>query len=156
MPKQSAGLLMYRQTAGQLEYLLVHPGGPLWKNKDHGAWTIPKGEPQPGEELLAAAQREVREEIGFLPTGEFLPLAAIKQKGGKIVRAWAVRADWNPAELKSNTFEIEWPPRSGKFQAFPEVDRAEFFGIEMARVKINTAQAPFLDQLALELKKRKH
>src|SRR5690349_9023627 len=137
MPKESAGLLIYRRHGEQREYLLVHPGGPLWKNKDAGAWTIPKGEIQPGEDPLAAAQRETREELGLCPTGEFIPLAPIKQKAGKIVRAWAVHADLDTAQFKSNTFQIEWPPRSGRTQDFPEIDCAAYFGLALARIKIN-------------------
>lgn len=148
MPKESAGLILCRERGDNLECLLVHPGGPLWKNKDAGAWTIPKGEIQPGEDPLAAALREVSEELGFRPEGEFHALAPIRQKAGKIVRAWALWADWDTTQLKSNTFSIEWPPRSGKIQDFPEVDRAEYFPLSEAKVRINAAQAPLLDQVA--------
>src|SRR5215475_2400350 len=116
MPKQSAGLLMFRRGRGELQVLLVHPGGPFWKNKDLGSWTIPKGEIAPGEDPLTTAQREFSEELGVEPRGTFVPLAPIKQKGGKMVRAWAIEGDWDTAQLKSNTFKLEWPPRSGNFQ----------------------------------------
>jgi len=147
MAKESAGLLFYRKHHGNLEFLLVHPGGPFWKNKDSGAWTIPKGEIQPGEDPLAAAQREFAEELGFKPGGTFIALTPVKQKAGKVVRAWAIEGEWNPAQLKSNTFSLEWPPRSGKFQEFPEVDQAAFFDLQLARTKINPAQIPLLEEL---------
>lgn len=146
MSKTSVGLLMYRQ-AGELQALLVHPGGPFWKNKDAGAWTIPKGELETGEEMLAAARREFREETGLAPTEPFLPLGEIKQKGGKIVHAWAFEGDCDPAQIKSNTFSMEWPPKSGRQQEFPEVDCAEFFTISQARDKIIAAQIPLLERL---------
>lgn len=137
-----------------VEFLLVHPGGPFWKNKDAGAWTIPKGEVQPGEDLLIRAQTEFEEEIGITPSGNFVPIGSIKQKGGKTVHAWAFEGDLpHDFELKSNTFEIEWPPRSGKFKEFPEVDRAEFFPEEIARRKINPAQIAFLERLIESLAK---
>ncbi len=148
MPRISAGLLMYRTTPGGLEVFLVHPGGPYFKNKDHGSWTIPKGEPEPEEDLLAAAQREFREETGLLPSGPFLPLTAIKQAGGKVVQAWAFAGDCDPQAIVSNTFSLEWPPKSGRLAEFPEIDRAEFFDLEAARLKINPAQRPLLDELA--------
>lgn len=154
MPKQSAGLLLYRRCEGALQFLLVHPGGPLWKNKDDGAWSIPKGELQPGEEPLLAAQREVSEELGFCPDGNFIELTPIMQKAGKVVRAWAVEADWDPVKLKSNSFTLQWPPRSGKLQEFPEVDRAEYFEMSTARIKINPAQVPLLEELDRKLKAR--
>lgn len=142
---------MFRRTNNSLEYLLVHPGGPFWKNKDDGAWTIPKGEATDGEDLLTRAQIEFEEEIGIKPSGNFLSLGSIKQKGGKTVHAWAFEGDLPESfELRSNTFQLEWPPRSGKFKDFPEVDRAEFFSEEIARCKINPAQIPFLDQLRAE------
>ena len=142
----SAGLLMFRRKNNSLEFLLVHPGGPFWKNKDKGAWTIPKGEAAPGEDLLARALIEFEEELGTKPSGHFTSLGSIKQKGGKTVYAWTLEGDLpQPFELRSNTFEIEWPPRSGKFQEFPEIDRAEFFLDEISRQKINPAQVPFLD-----------
>lgn len=148
MAKESAGLLIYRKDHQQLEFLLVHPGGPLWKNKDLGAWTIPKGEIRSGEEPLAAARRECEEELGFRAEGDFIRLDPIRQKAGKIVHAWAVEAGWDPSHLKSNTFSLEWPPRSGKWRECPEVDRAEFFGLEVAESKINPAQIPLLAELA--------
>jgi predicted NUDIX family NTP pyrophosphohydrolase len=113
-----------------------------------GSWTIPKGEIAPGEDPLTTAQREFSEELGFEPQGVFVPLVAIKQKAGKVVRAWAVEGDWDTRQLKSNTFKMEWPPRSGKLQEFPEVDRAEFFDLQVARVKVNPAQIAFLDELS--------
>ena len=137
---------MYRWRDGRLEFLLVHPGGPFWAKKDQGAWTIPKGEIQTGEELLAAAKREFQEELGLAPTGEFIELEPIKQKSGKIVHAWAFEGDCDPGALKSNTFSLEWPQRSGRTMEFPEVDRAEFFPFEMAAQKINPAQISFLEQ----------
>ena len=148
MPAVSAGLLMFRRSPNGLQVLLVHPGGPFWKNKDAGAWTIPKGLANEGEDLLAAARREFEEETGFKPAGEFIALAPIKQKSGKLVHAWAVEGDIDPSKIRSNTFEMEWPPKSGKRVTFPEVDRAEFFDLETARGRINPAQADLLDQLA--------
>jgi len=146
MGKVSAGLVMYRVRAGGVEVLLVHPGGPFWQNKDSGAWTIPKGEVGKGEDLLAAARREFCEELGVEAAGEFTALSPVKQKGGKVIHAWAFEGELDPAKAKSNTFEIEWPPRSGKRVAFPEVDRAAFFDLATAREKINPAQAKFLDE----------
>ena len=131
-----------------MEFLLVHPGGPFWKNKDAGAWTIPKGEIQSGEAPLAAAQREFAEEMGFLPQGEFLPLTPVKQKAGKLIHAWAVAGDCDTLTFKSNTFTIEWPPRSGRRQEFPEIDRAAFFNLAKAKEKINPAQLKLLEELA--------
>jgi predicted NUDIX family NTP pyrophosphohydrolase len=147
MAKKSAGLLLYRQGAEGPEVLLVHPGGPLWARKDDGAWSIPKGEFADGEDPLRAAQREFEEETGTLPNGEFIPLDPLKQPGGKLVYAWAVGADFDPATLQSNTFSMEWPPRSGRRTDFPEVDRAAWFGMDEARRKILKGQAGFLDQL---------
>ena len=138
---------MYRRTPDGLQVLLVHPGGPFWKHKDEGAWSIPKGEVCEGEELLACAQREFQEETGFVPSGNFLPLKPIKQKSGKIVHAWAFEGDGDPSAIRSNTFTIEWPPKSGKHIRIPEVDRADFFDMNLARQKINPAQAAFIDQL---------
>ena len=144
----SAGLLMFRRKNNSLEFLLVHPGGPFWKNKDDGAWTIPKGEVAENEDLLTRARIEFEEELGIKPAGDFIPLGSIKQKGGKTVHAWAFESDLpEPFELRSNTFQLEWPPRSGKFSEFPEVDRAEFFSDEVAGRKINPAQVPFFDRL---------
>jgi predicted NUDIX family NTP pyrophosphohydrolase len=143
---KSAGLLLFRETAG-LEVLLVHPGGPFWAKKDDGAWSIPKGEFAEGEEPLHAAKREFEEETGIPAVGDFIALEPLKQPSGKLVFAWAVRADFDPSRLKSNTFSLEWPPKSGRQQEFPEVDRAEWFNVEAARRKILKGQAPFLDQL---------
>ena len=147
MPKTSAGLLLYRIHNCALEFLLVHPGGPFWKYKDAGAWTIPKGEIDDNEEPLTAAIREFEEEIGFEPTGPFVELTPVKQKGGKIVQAWAFAGDCDPTQIKSNTFSMEWPPKSGKQAEFPEVDRAEFFSVEAAKTKINPGQIPLLEEL---------
>src|SRR5205807_869268 len=144
----SAGLLMFRRKNNSLEFLLVHPGGPFWKNKDDGAWTIPKGEAGPNEDLLARAQIEFQEELGIRPSGDWIPIGSIKQKAGKTVHAWAFEGDLPQSfELKCNTFEIEWPPRSGKMKEFPEIDRARFFPEEIARRKINPAQVAFLDRI---------
>jgi predicted NUDIX family NTP pyrophosphohydrolase len=148
MPKISAGLLMYRRRAGGVEVLLVHPGGPFWRNKDAGAWTIPKGEPAVGEELLEAAKREFEEETGVAPVGDCAPLPPVKQKGGKVIHAWAIEGDLDPAQIRSNTFEMEWPPRSGRRAAFPEIDRAGFFSLDQARLKMNSGQVALLDALA--------
>lgn len=147
MPKVSAGLLMYRMRGAELEFLLAHPGGPFWKKRDAGAWTIPKGEIRSGEEPLAAARREFEEEIGFNPKGEFIELTPVTQKGGKIVHAWAFEGELDAASIRSNTFQMEWPPRSGKFQTCPEVDQACFFKMTEAKRKINAAQVAFLEEL---------
>src|SRR5262245_23682959 len=152
MPRISAGLLLYRSGAAGLEVLLVHPGGPFWAGKDLGAWSIPKGEVEEGEELLAVAYRELAEETGFSAEGPTLALGQVKQKSGKIVHAWGVRGDADPAALRSNTFELEWPPKSGQHQAFPEVDRAEWFGLDEARRRINPAQAKLVDRLEAKLR----
>ena len=147
MPKTSAGILMYRLRLGKPQVLLVHPGGPFWRNKDEGAWSIPKGEVAEGEDLLAAARREFAEELGHTPSGTFVPLTPIKQKSGKVVHAWAVAGDLDTVSIKSNTFTMEWPPGSKKQAEFPEVDRAEFFDLEVAKKKINAAQAALLVEL---------
>lgn len=147
MPRISAGILLYRPGKTGLEVLLVHPGGPFWKNKDEGAWTIPKGEVAPNEELEATARREFAEELGSLPPADVTPLQPVKQKGGKLVHAFAAKGDLDARAFKSNTFTVEWPPRSGKFATFPEVDRTEWFSMETARLKINAAQTAFLDEL---------
>lgn len=149
--KQSAGLLLYRFQNKQLKVLLVHPGGPFWKNKDAGAWSIPKGEFTGEEDALAAAKREVQEELGQSFNGSFTALNPVKLKTGKIVFAWALEADFDPEKLVSNTFEMEWPPRSGKKITIPEVDRAAWLSPEEAKGKINPAQADFIDQLLLFL-----
>jgi predicted NUDIX family NTP pyrophosphohydrolase len=154
MPKQSAGLLIFRGGAGTLEVLLVHPGGPFWSRKDAGAWSIPKGEFGDDEAPLEAAQREFEEETGQSVAGEFIPLQPVRQPSGKIVHAWAVRADFDPEQLRSNTFTMEWPPRSGQFRDFPEVDRATWFGLDEARAKIQPGQIPLLDQLRDRLQAR--
>lgn len=142
---------MYRLPGPGLEILLVHPGGPFWRNKDLGAWSIPKGEHGEDEDPLAVALREFEEETGTRPGGEPVELGAIRQKGGKIVRAWALEGDLDPEAIQSNTFTIEWPPGSGKAAEFPEVDRAAWFGVEEARGKINPAQVALIDQLVERL-----
>lgn len=147
MSRVSAGLLLYRIDDGNLQVLLAHPGGPFFKNKDDGVWSIPKGEIEPDEDFLAAAQREFEEETGVKPTGPFVALTPVKQKGGKVVHAWAFEGDCDPSAIVSNTFTMEWPPKSGKQTAFPEIDRAEFFDLETARRKINAAQAGLIDEL---------
>ena len=152
MANTSAGLLMYRVRGDVIEVLLVHPGGPFWRKKDEGAWSIPKGEVEPGEELLATARREFHEELGLEAAGNFIPLTPIRQKGGKVVHAWAFEGDCDPAAIRSNTFTMEWPPKSGRAMEFPEVDKAAFFDLEAARRKINPAQAALLDQLDRLLK----
>lgn len=139
---------MYRVQRGQLEVFLVHPGGPFWAKKDHGSWSIPKGEFSPDEDPLAAAQREFEEETGCLANGPFIPLAAITQRGGKQVHAWAVEGDCDPAQVRSNTFTLEWPPKSGRQQEFPEVDRAEWFSVPVALEKILPGQRDFVIELA--------
>jgi predicted NUDIX family NTP pyrophosphohydrolase len=147
MSKVSAGLLMYRRREGVLEVFLVHPGGPFWARKDAGAWSIPKGEIDRTEEPLAVARREFVEETGFPAEGDVQPLAPITQAGGKVVQAWAFEGDADPAKLRSNTFSIAWPPRSGRQTSFPEVDRAAWFRPDVAREKINPAQVALLDEL---------
>ena len=153
--RESAGLLMYRRRppAAAIEVLAVHPGGPFFAAKDDGAWTIPKGEIDPGEAPLASAVREFEEETGFATAGAKLDLGSVKQANGKLVRAWAFEGDCDPAGLRSNSFELEWPPRSGRRQSFPEVDRAAFFDPATARRKLNPAQAAFVDRL-IELLER--
>lgn len=147
MPKTSAGLLLVRETSGTLEVLLVHPGGPFWSRKDEGAWSIPKGELEEGEDPLAVARREFEEETGAPAPGEAVPLGSLRQSGGKVVHAWAVRGDFDPQLLRSNTFLLEWPPKSGRMQEFPEVDRAGWFPLDVAKRKILRGQAGFLDRL---------
>jgi predicted NUDIX family NTP pyrophosphohydrolase len=154
MPKLSAGLLMYRMRDGRAEVLLVHPGGPFWAKKDQGAWSIPKGEVEPGEDPFSTAKREFEEELGFEAQGEFTKLEMVKQKGGKTVQAWVFEGNCDPASIHSNTFVMEWPPRSGKAREFPEIDRAEFFGIEEAKRRINAAQTELLSELEQLLKSR--
>ena len=146
--RRSAGILLYRGQGEELEVLLVHPGGPAWAHRDLGAWSVPKGEHLDGEDALAAARREFEEELGTAPPeGEARDLGEIRQKSGKRVRAWAIAGDLDTAEIHSNTFMFEWPPRTGKMIEIPEVDRAEWFGIEAAREKINVGQVPLLDRL---------
>jgi predicted NUDIX family NTP pyrophosphohydrolase len=146
--RQSAGILLYRKASDRLEVLLVHPGGPFWARKDLGAWTIPKGEHEEGEDPEQAARREFAEETGAsLGSAELLPLGEIKQKGGKLVRAFAAQGDFDPDALLSNTFELEWPPRSGRRIEVPEVDRAEWFDLEEASKRMFEAQRPFLARL---------
>jgi len=147
MPSQSAGIVAFRRRHGRIEVLLVHPGGPFWRNKDLGAWSIPKGEYDVGEEAEATARREFREELGIELTQDLLPLGEIRQRGGKVVKAFAVETDVEAENIRSNIFEIEWPPRSGRRQAFPEINRAEWFELAAARSKINEAQRRLLDQL---------
>jgi len=152
MSKRSAGLLVYREaSSGSLEVFLVHPGGPFWKNKDEGAWSIPKGEFTDEEDPLTSAKREFREETGFDIDGAFEPLQPVKQAGGKTVYAWAVKGDLDAAAVRSNRFALEWPPGSGKVREFPEVDRGAWFGLDVARHKVVKGQVDLLDQLALRL-----
>ena len=147
MPKHSAGLLMYRYRDGVLEVFLVHPGGPFWAKKDLGAWSLPKGEFDPGEDALAAARREFQEETGLPGVGTFLPLTSIKQPSGKLIQAWAFEGDCDPKAVQSNTFTMEWPPRSGSLQNFPEIDRAGWFTLKEAKDKISKGQVGFLEEL---------
>ena len=149
MPPLSAGLLLYRTREGTREVLLAHPGGPFWANRDDGAWSIPKGEVDEGEDPYAAARREFAEELGAMPPdGDPIPLGEVRLKSRKTVVAWALEGDFDPSQLVSMTFETEWPPRSGRRQTFPEVDRAAWFDLETARVKVNAGQVPLLDALA--------
>jgi predicted NUDIX family NTP pyrophosphohydrolase len=149
VPKLSAGLLVYRRTGGELEVLLVHPGGPFWAKKDDGAWSVPKGEYEPNEDPLGVALREFEEEIGAEPPDHAtaVSLGELRQPSGKVVTAWAVEGDLDVSEVRSNTFEMEWPPRSGRTQELPEVDRAGWFGLEEARRKLLRGQVGFLDRL---------
>jgi predicted NUDIX family NTP pyrophosphohydrolase len=151
MAKHSAGLVMYRRARGELEMLLVHLGGPFWRNKDAGAWFVPKGEIESGEEPLDAARREFAEETGWTARGPFLALGSVKHKGGKLVTAWAFAGDEDPASIRSATFELEWPPRSGARRQFPEVDRAAFFTLAAAREKAHAAEYELLERLAASL-----
>jgi predicted NUDIX family NTP pyrophosphohydrolase len=144
---QSAGLLLFRGRATHLEVLLGHPGGPFWQSKDDGAWSIPKGLIGAGEAPLSAARREFAEETGHEPEGVFLPLGEARQAGGKVVQAWAIEGDWDPALIRSNTFEMEWSPRSGRLRAFPEIDQAAWFAVADARRKILRGQVIFVDRL---------
>ena len=147
MPKESAGILMYKRQGDNVLVLLAHPGGPFWRNRDEGAWTIPKGEPGTNESASEAARREFEEELGISVTAALQPLGRIRQQGGKWVEAFAVEGDFDPAGLHSNTFEIEWPPRSGRMASFPEVDRALWLPLALARRKILPSQEALLDRL---------
>lgn len=147
MPKISAGLIMFRRRNNNIEVLLVHPGGPLWTNKDIAGWSIPKGLIDNGEAPLEAAQREFEEETGITASGEFLPLKSVTYPGGKVVQAWLFEGDCDPSVIKSNDFSMEWPPGSGHFHDYPEVDRAAWFGIEEAKLKIHKGQAPLLNEV---------
>jgi predicted NUDIX family NTP pyrophosphohydrolase len=151
MAKQSAGILLYRKTGSDLQVFLVHPGGPFFKNKDAGAWSIPKGEFLDDEDPLSAAKREFHEETGQTVDGEFILLDPVVLKSGKIVHAWAIEGDIDEKIIYSNTFEMEWPPKSGKKQSFPEIDRAEWFGVEEAKIKINGAQVELINSLLAHL-----
>lgn len=146
-PRVSAGLLMYRFQDGQLQVLLAHPGGPYFKNKDAGAWSIPKGEVEADEDFLTAARREFQEELHIIPTGPFIPLTPIRQLGGKIVHAWGFQGDCDPGAIVSNTFQLEWPPRSGHAVEFPEIDRAAFLDVATAKAKIIARQVPLIEEL---------
>jgi predicted NUDIX family NTP pyrophosphohydrolase len=148
--KVSAGILLHRRRAGALEVFLVHPGGPFWAKKNLGAWSLPKGEVEEGEDPRDAALREFTEETGFAAEGELRALRPVRQPSGKTIHAWAVEGDCDPAELRSSTFAMEWPPRSGKKQEFPEVDRGAWFAIEEARRRILAGQIAFLDELTAE------
>jgi predicted NUDIX family NTP pyrophosphohydrolase len=147
MARTSAGLLLFRKRTAGMEVFLVHPGGPFWRGKDLGAWSIPKGEIDAGEDPLAAARRELTEETGVAVEGDFIALAPVRQKGGKIVVAWAIEADCDASAITSISFSMEWPPKSGKLHDFPEVDKAAWFALPEARKRINSAQAAFLDEL---------
>jgi len=147
MPKQSAGILLFRRKDDQLQVFLVHPGGPFFKNKDQGVWSIPKGEFLDGEEAFDAAKREFSEETGLTINGDFIPLNPVILKSGKKVYAWALEGDADHENIVSNLFEIEWPPKSGKKQSFPEIDRASWFDSETAKQKINVGQIAFVDQI---------
>jgi predicted NUDIX family NTP pyrophosphohydrolase len=153
MPRRSAGILLHRERGGEVEVLLVHPGGPMWARRDAGAWSIPKGEHEPAEDPEAAARREFEEELGTAaPLGEATDLGEIRQKSGKLVRAWSLEGDLDAAHITSNTLQLEWPPRSGKRIEIPEVDRAEWFPLKIAREKINPAQAELLDRLEVRVR----
>ena len=156
MPQVSAGLLLYRRRGESLEVFLVHPGGPLWARKDLGVWSIPKGLVDQNENALDAAKREFHEETGFTASGEFILLTPVKLKSGKVVQAWTVEADCDAAAARSNTFSMEWPPRSGIQREFPEVDRAAWFALEEAKTKITQGQAALLEELQKTLQKRTH
>jgi len=150
MPKRSAGLLLFRRSA-HLELFLVHPGGPFWARKDDGAWSLPKGEYTDAEDPLEAARREFQEETGISVDGDFLPLGELRQPGGKLITAWALEKDVDPALVKSDSFSMEWPPKSGKTQQFPEVDRAAWFPVSQAGAKVLKGQLAFINRLAQKL-----
>jgi predicted NUDIX family NTP pyrophosphohydrolase len=150
---RSAGILLYRVREGRLEVLLGHPGGPYWAKRDEGAWGIPKGAVEPGEDTLAAARREFQEEMGFEAVGEVHPLEPLRQPSGKVVHAWAVEGDCDACTVRSNEFLMEWPPKSGRMQSYPEIDRAAWFTLEEASVRILKGQRPFLDQLQAMVKR---
>ena len=152
MPKRSAGILLYRRAAAGLEVFLVHPGGPFWAKKDEGAWGIPKGECRPGEDALAAARREFAEETGLRLEGEFVALGSFRQSSAKTVEVWAVEGDADPTRLESNAFTMEWPPKSGRMQDFPEVDRGAWFAPQEAARKILKGQVPILEALCSRLR----
>ena len=151
MPQRSAGVLLYRRKGRGIEVLLVHPGGPFWAKKDDGAWSIPKGLIEAGEDAIAVAPREFEEETGAPLEGDLVPLGTFAQSRAKTIEVWALEGDFDPATLRSNTFSMEWPPRSGRMQEFPEVDRAEWFGPEAARIKILKGQRPVIDVLLQRL-----
>jgi predicted NUDIX family NTP pyrophosphohydrolase len=154
MSKQlSAGILLYRLRDGRIEVLLVHPGGPFWSNKDDGAWSIPKGQYEIAEDPLVVARREFYEETGSHVSGPFIPLTPLKQPSGKVIAAWAVEGDLDAGAIRSNTFSLEWPPKSGKHQEFPEVDRAGWYDLSLAAMKLLPGQRAFLDQLQRLLKR---
>jgi predicted NUDIX family NTP pyrophosphohydrolase len=153
MPKRSAGILLFRRIGPEPEVLLVHPGGPFWKNKDEGAWSIPKGEYDQNEDPLAAAKRELEEETGLSPSGDFISLGEVRQSGGKTVTAWAVEGSCDAANIRSNTFSMPWPPGSKDLQEFPEVDRAEWFAMGIARRKILKGQTELPERLARHLRR---
>lgn len=152
MPKKSAGILVFRKNKGEYEVLLVHPGGPFWAKKDLNSWSVPKGEFGDDEDAFSAAKREFKEETGFWPEGEFIKLDVVKQPGGKLIHTWAVEGDIDASKVKSNLFKLEWPPKSGSFKEFPEIDRAEWFTFEIARKKILKGQVPILENLAEKLR----
>lgn len=151
MAKHSAGILLYRFRESKLEVFLVHPGGPFWARKDEGAWSIPKGESEEGEDPLVAAKRELTEETGIALNSSLIDLGELRQPGGKIVHAWAAAQDCDPSEIRSNTFEVEWPPKSGKFREFPEVDRGAWYTLSAARKKLHKGQRGFIDKLRQKL-----
>lgn len=149
--KKSAGILLYRQKNTHPQVFLVHPGGPFWKNKDLGAWSIPKGEFTDDEHPLDAAKRELKEEVGISCNGPFIELTPLKQKAGKLVYAWAVEMDIDEDKIVSNTFQMEWPPKSGMFKSFPEIDKAQWYYVDDAKQKINSSQSAFIDELIFKL-----